>query len=241
LNKFFFYFAATCLAIVLSGCAVFSVVRVSDTVRNPGYEVNPWNTVKIKNQDIIIYVKPCNDLFIGSGTQFIPLLPVDTSYKETKEHFYDDNYYDKYYSGNHGFVSTPPPFFYIEILFDPKEDGFSFDPKNASLMVTGKPISASAYIAPEGFFRGPAVEVTTLLSPYETIKDYLDTEHTTPQSFPLHAKEKRGFAIKFDVSPPKPGSNFAIKIEGLRDHNQPFELPLIEYSGVKQVKEYRYS
>lgn len=224
------------LCFTFFGCASIDVINVSNVVKKPSYEINSWQTVKIKTPESIIHIKPCNDLTIGYGDQYFPLLPIEKNKKINPYYYYI--YYEKYYGDKYATVSAPPPFFYLEILFAPRQEGLSFNPLDVNLIIAKKIIPANAYIAPEGFFSGGW---GIRLIPYETIKEYLNSEQTVSQNFLLYAKEKRGFAIKFDIPPPEPGTSFSIQINGLTYQGESLKLPFVEYAGVKQIKDYRVS
>ena len=233
----------TCTIIFFSGCGgVTAMYKVSAVIPNESYKTVGWETVKISVPDLAIHIRSSNNFFLGSGFETFPLLGIE-SFEKAKEPFFYSTYYLKY-DPQKGWVEkwpigTLPPYFYVEILFDPKENGYTFDPKNTILIMKNKNISASAFLAPEGFFWSGDAYLMTLF-PHDTLEKYLDHEQVVSENFQLRSNERRGFAIKFGVQPPEPGDDFAVKIEGLKRFGKPVDLPLVRYHGSKEIKQVHY-
>lgn len=113
--------------------------------------------------------------------------------------------------------------FMIELVLDPKNDGFSFDPQRIVLQgVTAENLAPVSFNGPARFRHYPAVDkwycdLTVLGGPMKKFQG------------PIPIPEKTCFTVVFDTTAPPPEQQFALRIDGIENSGQPFQVPTIHF------------
>lgn len=207
------------------GCANLTTFYLSRPVASRGSIVLTKNGI-VEIDDLKLLLRPTNHVLLDVGTAitpfpFPPFVPFQIG-KETKvshleTYTYMSSYYGEPYLHN-------PNFFYIEIVTSSQQD-ISFNPKETYLRINGgNKIQASNYFPPSTVSKNAKGWPTDRLCENRTSK-----ETDLSNWYIVAMGKEQCFAIKFNVSPPRPNTTFTLEINGVRRGTQLLTIPPIDF------------
>lgn len=171
--------------------------------------------------EIDLYIRPTNGVAFKSGVAigfvnfYDPLL-------EEKEYRLDSVYY------NYELLTQRPSFFYVELLVSTKESDVALDMSKVVLGVQ------SAQYHPVGYIGSMKVQSKWN---YSRSLCQLDQRRQVESEKVVVLKkgEDHCLALRFDVAPPLPNSNFFVKIGGLRVNGAEIIMPKVSFETITSI------